>query len=318
MKNKVLAVDDSKLTCQIIKDTLEGEKDIELTVAFNGLEGLKKLKEDRYDLIITGIVMPVIDGFEMIKEIKSHKEWSDIPVIILTSKREEEKTVEGLSLGAHDYLTKSFDKKELLARIKTQLEIRNLQVKLLKTNQELRDANLELHSLAVTDGLTRLFNHRFFHERLEEELSRAERYRYTVSLIMIDIDNFKGYNDSYGHLEGDKVLKMVANVFNELKRQSDVCARYGGEEFGLILPETDLEGAKMMAERIRERVEKLKLKVEDARAKLTISAGVASIDFKKIGKIDTERNYKDSLIMSADKALYQSKANGKNNVSIYP
>lgn len=318
MKNKVLAVDDSKLTCQIIKDTLEGEKDIELTVAFNGLEGLKKLKEDRYDLIITGIVMPVIDGFEMIKEIKSHKEWSDIPVIILTSKREEEKTVEGLSLGAHDYLTKSFDKKELLARIKTQLEIRNLQVKLLKTNQELRDANLELHSLAVTDGLTRLFNHRFFHERLEEELSRAERYRYTVSLIMIDIDNFKGYNDSYGHLEGDKVLKMVANVFNELKRQSDVCARYGGEEFGLILPETDLEGAKMMAERIRERVEKLKLKVEDTRAKLTISAGVASIDFKKIGKIDTERNYKDSLIMSADKALYQSKANGKNNVSIYP
>lgn len=318
MKNKVLAVDDSKLTCQIIKDTLEGEKDIELTVAFNGLEGLKKLKEDRYDLIITGIVMPVIDGFEMIKEIKSHKEWSDIPVIILTSKREEEKTVEGLSLGAHDYLTKSFDKKELLARIKTQLEIRNLQVKLLKTNQELRDANLELHSLAVTDGLTRLFNHRFFHERLEEELSRAERYRYTVSLIMIDIDNFKGYNDSYGHLEGDKVLKMVANVFNELKRQSDVCARYGGEEFGLILPETDLEGAKRMAERIRERVEKLKLKVEDARAKLTISAGVASIDFKKIGKIDTERNYKDSLIMSADKALYQSKANGKNNVSIYP
>jgi len=318
MKNKVLAVDDSKLTCQIIKDTLEGEKDIELTVAFNGLEGLKKLKEDRYDLIITGIVMPVIDGFEMIKEIKSHKEWSDIPVIILTSKREEEKTVEGLSLGAHDYLTKSFDKKELLARIKTQLEIRNLQVKLLKTNQELRDANLELHSLAVTDGLTRLFNHRFFHERLEEELSRAERYRYTVSLIMIDIDNFKGYNDSYGHLEGDKVLKMVANVFNELKRQSDVCARYGGEEFGLILPETDLEGAKMMAERIRERVEKLKLKVEDARAKLTISAGVASIDFKKIGKIDTDRNYKDSLIMSADKALYQSKANGKNNVSIYP
>jgi len=318
MKNKVLAVDDSKLTCQIIKDTLEGEKDIELTVAFNGLEGLKKLKEDRYDLIITGIVMPVIDGFEMIKEIKSHKEWSDIPVIILTSKREEEKTVEGLSLGAHDYLTKSFDKEELLARIKTQLEIRNLQVKLLKTNQELRDANLELHSLAVTDGLTRLFNHRFFHERLEEELSRAERYRYTVSLIMIDIDNFKGYNDSYGHLEGDKVLKMVANVFNELKRQSDVCARYGGEEFGLILPETDLEGAKMMAERIRERVEKLKLKVEDARAKLTISAGVASIDFKKIGKIDTDRNYKDSLIMSADKALYQSKANGKNNVSIYP
>ncbi len=318
MKNKVLAVDDSKLTCQIIKDTLEGEKDIELTVAFNGLEGLKKLKEDRYDLIITGIVMPVIDGFEMIKEIKSHKEWSDIPVIILTSKREKEKTVEGLSLGAHDYLTKSFDKKELLARIKTQLEIRNLQVKLLKTNQELRDANLELHSLAVTDGLTRLFNHRFFHERLEEELSRAKRYRYTVSLIMIDIDNFKDYNDSYGHLEGDKVLKMVANVFNELKRQSDVCARYGGEEFGLILPETDLEGAKMMAERIRERVEKLKLKVEDVRAKLTISAGVASIDFKKIGKIDTEHNYKDSLIMSADKALYQSKANGKNNVSIYP
>lgn len=317
MKNKILAVDDSRLTCQIIKDTLEGEKDIELTVAFNGLEGLKKLKEDRYDLIITGIVMPVIDGFEMIKEIKAHKEWSDIPIIILTSKREADKTVEGLSLRTNDYLAKSFDKKELLTRIKAQLKIKNLQTELLKTNQQLREANLELQSLAVTDELTRLFNHRFFHERLGEELSRAERHKYTVSLIMIDIDNFKDFNDSYGHLEGDKVLKRVADVFNELKRRSDICARYGGEEFGLILPETDLEGARLMAERIRKRIEKIKLKVDEVRVQLTISAGVASFDFKKIGKIDTDRNYKDDLIMSADKALYQSKANGKNSVSVY-
>ncbi len=157
----------------------------------------------------------------------------------------------------------------------------------------------ELSSLAVTDALTGLFNHRYFQDKLSSEIVRAKRYKHLLTLVMVDIDSFKTYNDRYGHLEGDRVLKQVAGIMRECTREVDIVSRYGGEEFMIILPETGLQGAKTMAEKIRKSVEK---------KKITISAGIAGYK---------EDLSKDDLISQADQALYKAKAKGKNKSCIF-
>jgi len=175
---------------------------------------------------------------------------------------------------------------------------------------ELKSANEKLRGLAFQDGLTGLYNRRYFEEQLEKELDRVNRYSRILSLIMIDIDHFKNINDTYGHPQGDIILSTVADVFNKSIRHPDTAARYGGEEFVVILPETNVQGAVVLAERLREAVEKLEINADTKIIKITISLGVTEYKAEKGRKSPTE------VIDTADKALYHSKETGRNKLSI--
>lgn len=178
-----------------------------------------------------------------------------------------------------------------------------------KLAQELLEANKKLRELAYRDGLTGLYNHRYFQEILEREIKRARRYKKPLSLLMIDIDHFKKINDTYGHLHGDEVLKGLAQIFSESIRACDYAARYGGEEFSIILPETPLNGALNVAERLRQRVKNTPIVLADQEIRVTISIGLAAYENTQI------EITRSQLISLADKALYQSKMAGRDRVT---
>ncbi|MGD9136837.1 MAG: GGDEF domain-containing protein [Desulfobacterales bacterium] len=177
--------------------------------------------------------------------------------------------------------------------------------------QELKTANERLRDLAFKDGLTDLYNHRYFQDSLDHELSRAQRYKKPFSLIMVDLDHFKKINDQYGHPVGDIVLKEVSKTIKKTIRDCDIAARYGGEEFAIILPETELKGVSMVAERLRKSVEALEIEINDDCIEATISVGVTSYF------ISQGQKQKSEIISEADMALYNSKNTGRNKTSVY-
>ena len=179
-----------------------------------------------------------------------------------------------------------------------------------KLAMELKEANHQLKELIGTDGLTGLYNYRYFQGILHDEMARAQRYSHLVSLVMVDIDNFKNINDTYGHLSGDAALRSVAGLIWETGRNTDTVARYGGEEFAVILPETDMKGAAIFAERVRKKIETNLITVDNMKTRVTVSMGISVYDPNK-GKRD-----KDEFVKAADKALYNSKNSGKNKISI--
>jgi diguanylate cyclase (GGDEF)-like protein len=189
-------------------------------------------------------------------------------------------------------------------------ELKQEKQKVEELAKELKEANDILRGLAFKDGLTGLFNHRYFQEHMEKEVQRADRYKRTLSLIMIDIDHFKKVNDTYGHPVGDIVIRSIANLFEETIRKCDTAARYGGEEFALILPETDVKGAVILAERLRKMAEQMEIEADGKKIKVTISIGVAMYD------PSSKRRSKAEIIDAADKALYNSKQTGRNKLSI--
>ncbi len=197
-------------------------------------------------------------------------------------------------------ITKPFVSEELIARIKVHLRIKNLQ-------DELRKANVRLEELSNRDSLTNIYNRRYFIDLVEKELDRARRYGSRLSFLMIDIDNFKAFNDTYGHLVGDMVLTEVAQLLHSGLRKTDTVARYGGEEFALLLPETDAKGSYAVAERYRVQVQVHKFGSETEPLKVTISVGISHYPSRGIDTVD-------DLIRIADDALYQAKRNGRNRV----
>ncbi|MBI5408048.1 MAG: HDOD domain-containing protein [Nitrospirae bacterium] len=190
------------------------------------------------------------------------------------------------------------------------MELKQEKKKVENLAKELKKANEKLSGLAFRDGLTGIFNHRFFQELLDKEVGRADRYRHPLSLIIFDIDHFKKVNDTFGHPRGDIVLRFIGDLLNRAIRTPDTAARYGGEEFAVVLPETDLKGAVVVAERLREAVEKLEIKLDDQPVKLTISLGVTSYEPQKGHRTKTD------IVEAADKALYNSKMTGRNRISI--
>ncbi len=271
--------------------------------ASDGVEGFKIMLNKDIDLVLCDVIMPGIDGFKFLSMKRARPEFNDIPVIMLTGAEDIKLKVKALEQGASDYITKPFDPGELIARVKVHHKIKLL-------HEELKGTNRRLEELSNTDSLTRLYNRRYFMELLELEFQRSQRYQAKFALLMIDLDHFKDTNDSYGHLMGDRVLYEIGQILQENLRINDVVGRYGGEEFCLFMPETDLKGALVVAERYRKRIEDFVLVEQGHKLKVTLSVGVACYPHPGINSVD-------DLIRLSDNALYKAKRNGRNRVEVH-
>ncbi|MDM8522245.1 PleD family two-component system response regulator [Desulfococcaceae bacterium HSG8] len=294
-KQLILIVDDVPKNLQVLGSVLKQEGH-RIAFAKSGELALNYVSERRPDIILLDIMMPGMDGYEVCKKLKEHQETRDIPVIFITALGDADDEYRGFELGGVDYITKPFNPKIVKARVKNHLRLK-------------RKTDL-LESLAAIDGLTDIPNRRRFDEVFEKEWGRAVRASESLSLIMIDIDFFKKFNDNYGHAAGDECLRSVAQAMvNTLQRSADFVARYGGEEFVVILPETEIEGAVHIAEKIRLNIEKLKISHAENQVAdhVTLSLGAASI----IPKRNTSSLI---LIEAADKCLYEAKEGGRNQV----
>jgi diguanylate cyclase (GGDEF)-like protein len=265
-----------------------------------GEEARAALQTIPWDLAILDRRLPDMDGVVLCQELKANPEFKSRYVIMLTGEDEQEDKVQGLDLGADDYITKPFQYPELLARIRAAKRIVDLQ-------KELRETNKRLELLSITDGLTKLYNHRHFQDELARAFEESARYERPLSLAIIDLDFFKKVNDTYGHAIGDEVLKTVARMFQDSIRSTDLAARYGGEEFAVMMPETDVDDGIAFAEKIRSLVEVTAIDTQAGSINVTVSVGVSTVPHPRIHSAK-------ELIVSADKALYRAKKGGRNQV----
>jgi len=296
---RIAIVDDDAAIRRLVRLFLHraGFDTVELTT---GEEARQTLQSEPWDLAILDRKLPDLDGAMLAHELKSQPEFRTRYIIMLTGEAEQEDKVEGLELGADDYITKPFQYPELLARIRAGKRIVDLQKELLETNKR-----LEL--LSITDGLTRLYNHRYFQDELARAFDESKRYNRPLSLAMIDIDFFKKVNDTYGHAVGDEVLKYVSRLFGESVRSTDLVARYGGEEFAVMMPETGLEDAVTFAEKIRHLLESNPVPTQAGALPVTVSIGVSSVPRSRI-------HSPKEMVVAADRALYRAKKGGRNRV----
>ena len=301
MPSCVLIIDDSdKFRGQIIRTVMESSLFETFREARDGLEGFKSMLDHKPDLVICDLQMPRMDGLKFLQLVKVRPELRDIPIIFLTSKSDRESKIRVLEQGASDYVTKPFDAAELVARVKIHLKIKKLQDDLKKTTEHFKE-------LSNTDPLTNLYNRRFFSDVFENEMQRAKRLKASLSLVILDVDKFKGINDLYGHQHGDKVLVAVAEKLHGALRTYDFASRYGGDEFVLLLPATPISGSLEVAERLRASVQSIVLDSPLENLFVTASLGVAAFPTEQIQGAD-------SLFYQADFALYQAKQNGRNRV----
>jgi diguanylate cyclase (GGDEF)-like protein len=285
----ILIVDDTKANIHILIELL-GEK-YDILISRCGADAIDMAKEEKPDLILLDIIMPQMDGFDVCRELKNSTETKDIPVIFLTAQSDEDSIEKAYDTGGIDYVTKPFRPKELIARVNRELELVRLQN--------------ELKLLASTDPMTKLYNRRFFIQTSEHIVELAKRDKQEVALIMIDIDRFKTINDTYGHAIGDKVIVEFSKILKEVQRKSDIVCRFGGEEFVALLPKTDSDGAKIVAEKIREKTESTTLQLLNSELRFTVSLGISTI------KIESEISI-ESALQRADTALYRAKNSGRN------
>ena len=305
---KILVVDDTRTERMIMTSYLE-KLGHEVIVCTDGKAAIDAYKEHSLDLILMDVIMPVMDGYESAKTIRSlDNDW--IPIIFLSARVSPDDISAGIDAGGDDYLTKPVDIVVLEAKMKAMQRIAKMRHKLLKTSDELEKTNNELQQLVNVDGLTGIANRRYMDQFLRIEFSRSIRHQHTLSYILTDIDQFKLFNDHYGHLEGDDCLKKIAKALASVcKRSSDLVARYGGEEFAIVLPSTPLDDAVNIAERLRKAVEDLAISHKDSSVSgvCTLSLGVASIMPQQGDQLST-------LMSAADGALYQAKESGRNQV----
>jgi two-component system, cell cycle response regulator len=300
--SRILIIDDSRLITQFGRNILTGVGHAVFT-ADSGEAGLDLALKEQPDLILLDVILPGKDGYQICEQLKNTESSHEIPVIMLTSKAEPADKIKGLVLGAVDYVTKPFDAGELIARVNTHLRIKELY-------EALQEKNRQLQDLANRDGLTGLYNHRFFHEHLNREINRVRRYGGVISCAIADIDYFKKVNDSYGHQTGDSILKEVAQILQKGIRDTDLTARYGGEEFALVLVQTESQSARSVCERIRTQIAAFPFPPASTPLHITASFGIAT--FPSTG-IKEEKD----LVEAADQALYQAKEGGRNKVVFF-
>ena len=317
----VLLVDEQRTVALAIGRMLEGEADIELHVCADERTAEETIADIRPHVILQDINLPHINGFEMLRRYNDKPDIRDIPVIMLSGEDNAETKARAFLAGADDYMVKPPHPVELIARIRHHArayeehrEREQLLIELQQERERLKKANRQLEMLSTTDGLTQIPNRRCFDRQLLHEWRLSVRNRTPFSLALIDVDNFKNFNDYYGHQAGDACLQQVAAALREsVHRPADVVARYGGEEFGVILPDTSAEGATKIVEAMRVAVEALKIPHAKAQAAdcVTISIGMCSaLPGEK------EEQTPDELLHLADAALYKAKENGPNQVIV--
>ena len=300
-RRRILVVDDDNDTRKIVRAALEHEG-YTVEVASSGDEALKKIHNWNPHLTLLDVEMPGLNGLETLRKLREKDEY--MSALFLSGLSHPGDVIQGLDAGADDYIRKPFDVSELLARIRSQLRIKDL-------NDELKRANEKLKALVDIDDLTGLFNMRSLYKKLDFEIDRARRYKRSVCVMMMDMDHFKKVNDSNDHLFGSFVLSEVGHIVRNNVRKIDFAARYGGDEFLIVLTEIDLKGAQSFAERLRSIIEKNKFENEIHSIQLT-----ASIGFAICSPADKFVDAK-SLVREADRALYQAKENGRNRVEYY-
>ena len=296
IKHSILIIDDQETSIAVLKAMLSPEYII--FSAENGRDGIEAAKKNSPDIILLDVMMTDMDGYEVIAEIKKIDEIKKIPVVFITSlvgNTDEEKA---LALGAADYITKPFSPSIVKLRLKYQIKILT-----------------QLHAIekfSLMDQLTEIPNRRSFDIQIKKEWARALREKTTFSILMIDLDYFKKYNDTYGHLQGDVVLKEIVKVFLKiLKRPGDFAARWGGEEFVILLPCTDSMGAFEIAAQIRKGVENTDILLKDNTVtKMTVSIGVNTHEYNQDVTVE-------EFVSNADKALYEAKNKGRNLVCVF-
>lgn len=325
---RILAVDDRPENLLAIEALLDGPE-VEIVKANSGQEALGKLLGDDYALVLLDVQMPEMDGFETAELMRGHKNTRDVPIIFATAISKEKKHVfKGYNAGAVDYMFKPLDPDILRSKVQVfmqlylqrkALEIKTLELdskikELKETQRQLERSNAMLERLSTIDGLTGIYNRRRFDEVLELEWRRAIRIQSPISLIMVDLDCFKSFNDRYGHLAGDDCLRKAAEVMTDvLKRPSDMMARYGGEEFVAILPGTPADHAAQLAEEMRAGVEDLDIDHKGSYVCdcVTVSMGISSL-------IPDRNTLPSVLVAAADTALYEAKQSGRNRVVVHP
>ncbi len=295
IKHTILIVDDSLVNIMILEKALM--ETYNLITANCGEEALSVCKKNKsIDLIILDVVMPDMNGYEVCKKLKETPETRDTPIIFITAMSTDGYEEYGLNIGAIDYIIKPFNIDIVKVRIKNQLDLKRY-----------RDL---LKEYSMIDDLTGIANRRAFNDTLLLECNKAKRDKTTLSIIMVDIDFFKNYNDIYGHVAGDECLKSVAHaVKSEVKRVVDTVSRWGGEEFACILSDTNIDSTLIIAENIRKRI--LRMEIPHIKSSVsnfvTVSLGVASI-------VPSNEETCDKIIKKADEALYRAKNEGRNRV----
>jgi two-component system chemotaxis family response regulator WspR len=317
-KVRVLLVDDQLIIVEAVRRMLSDQPDIEFHFVTDPAAAIAAAHQLQPTVILQDLVMPGVDGFSLIRAYRDDPSLAEVPVIVLSAKDDPQGKANSFAVGANDYVVKLPDRLELLARIRyhsagyiSRLQ-RDEAFQFLRSSQKnLADANIELQKLAALDSLTGIANRRRFDEVLRSEWQRGQRDKKPLSLLMCDIDCFKFYNDTFGHLAGDLCLKKAAAVLTEhLKRPADVAARYGGEEFAIVLPDTDQAGALLIASACCRHIEQLA--IDNPRSPdgvITMSIGLATI-------LPSKADSAQALVARADKALYQAKNDGRNRVVV--
>ena len=292
----ILVVDDLPSNIEVLSHAIGDEH--EILFATGGQEALNIATAEMPDLILLDVIMPGMDGYEVCARLKSDPRTREIPVIFVTAMDQDDDEARGLSIGAIDYLTKPIRPAIVRARVRNHLQLKSY-----------RDF---LEYLSLTDGLTGVPNRRRFDVYLESEWRRARRNGAPISLVILDIDLFKAYNDGYGHPAGDECLRRVAGALvGCVRRPADLVARYGGEEFACLLPDTELDGAVSVAEQIRKNIDELNIPHahSSVSGRITVSMGVAS-------RVPEGAETPADLVRRADECMYEAKRGGRNQVRV--
>jgi two-component system, cell cycle response regulator len=309
----LLVVDDEETLRSVVSQVLSADGFV-VAEAASGEEALEAFRQHAHPLVITDIRMGGMSGIELLAEIKRHN--PDTQVVIMTSHASLDSALSAMRAGAYDYLVKPFESLDLISAVagraaeKARLVAQNRELleQLQRANVELQEVNSALKEMAVRDGLTSLYNHRHFQEALVQELSRSQRSGKPCSIAFMDVDNFKAYNDTHGHPDGDRLLKTLSEILLGHLRCSDLAARYGGEEFVLLLPETPKAAALRIAEGVRAKVEQEHFPGREKQplGRVTISIGVACYP--------EDGSDAPAVLACADGRLYRAKHGGRNTV----